>query len=292
MISIITPTYNRSQLLPRMITSVLNQSFSNWELLIMDDGSSDDTETVVKSFKDSRIKYVKGVNTGASLKRNEGVQLASGEYIIFLDSDDEVRNNWLKSFSNQLESKENIVVSCGWEKYNHLGVSDSIGLPANLGEMFDNLILNYLSGTLLMKKTFFQMAGGYDVNLSSGQHTELLIRLLPIIKKKKVVIKTINEPLVIIHLHKGERIRHNYDGIFKGCTYTLKKHEALFHLHPTMHFNYSSVAAVMALHTSRFSAARKYLLLAINIKPFVLKSYLRYVMSYLPFLVNRFYPNK
>ena len=73
MISIITPTYNRAHLLPRMVDSVLNQTYKQWELIIMDDGSTDNTREVIEGYGDLRIKYFRGINTGASTKRNEGV---------------------------------------------------------------------------------------------------------------------------------------------------------------------------------------------------------------------------
>ena len=95
-ISIITPTFNRALLLPRMINSVLDQTFKNWELIIMDDGSTDDTAHIMMQFNDKRIKFHAGGNSGEADKRNYGVQLAQSEYVIFVDSNDEVISNWLE----------------------------------------------------------------------------------------------------------------------------------------------------------------------------------------------------
>lgn len=292
LISIITPTYNRAHLLPRMIQSVIGQCYKNWELLVMDDGSTDNTEDIINDFHDSRIKFIKGENTGASQKRNDGVNLASGKYIIFLDSDDEVHVNWLQEFVDNISTDEHRIISCGWEKFDHNGKSVEIGYPKNLGAMFDNLSINYLSGSLLLNKKFFEEAGGYDTQLSSGQHTELLLRLIPVIQKFKIKVIEIKKILVKIHLHKGERIRGNYNAIFLGSTRTLKKHAILFERNPDMHFNYTSIASVMALRTSRFSEARKYLKKAIKIKPLEVKSYIRFIISYSPSFARRIYPNK
>jgi glycosyltransferase involved in cell wall biosynthesis len=87
-VSVITPTYNRAHTIETAINSVLNQTYENFELIIIDDGSTDDTKQVVQSIKDSRIKYLYKKNGGPSKARNYGISRASGEWIMYLDSDD------------------------------------------------------------------------------------------------------------------------------------------------------------------------------------------------------------
>ena len=89
LVSIILPTFNRAQLIQRAISSVLNQTYQHWELVVVDDGSTDETSSVVKSFNDPRIHYFKKANSGAGASRNFGIQHAMGSWITFLDSDDE-----------------------------------------------------------------------------------------------------------------------------------------------------------------------------------------------------------
>ena len=90
LVSVIMPTYNRAHLLPRAIKSVLSQTFKDFELIIIDGGSIDNTEDVVKSFKDPRIIYInQGINQGISAAKNVGIMKAKGKYIAFIDSDDE-----------------------------------------------------------------------------------------------------------------------------------------------------------------------------------------------------------
>jgi glycosyltransferase involved in cell wall biosynthesis len=96
-ITVIIPTYNRSALLKRAIKSVLNQTFTDFELLVVDDASTDDTEAVVANIKDSRIIYLKHKkNSNGAVARNTGILNSNGKYITFLDSDD----IWIK---NKLE---------------------------------------------------------------------------------------------------------------------------------------------------------------------------------------------
>lgn len=86
--SIIIPTYNRAGMLPVAIESVINQTFKDWELLIIDDGSTDNTAEVVRSYTDERIKYFFQENQERCAARNNGIERSKGKYICFLDSDD------------------------------------------------------------------------------------------------------------------------------------------------------------------------------------------------------------
>lgn len=104
MFSIIIPTYNRASFLPRAIQSVLAQIYENWELLIVDDGSIDNTREVVATFKDERIRYIYQQNAERSAARNNGISKAKGEWICFLDSDDEYLPNHLMELNNKIST--------------------------------------------------------------------------------------------------------------------------------------------------------------------------------------------
>ena len=90
-ISVIIPTYNRENMIGYAIKSVLNQTFKNLEIIVVDDGSTDNTEEIIRDFKDKRVKYIKKYkkNRGISVARNIGIKVARGKYIAPLDSDDE-----------------------------------------------------------------------------------------------------------------------------------------------------------------------------------------------------------
>lgn len=89
LVSIIMPSWNTGNFIAESIQSVINQTYKNWELIIVDDCSTDNTDEVVKSFKDKRIRYLKNEkNSGAAITRNRAISEAKGEWIAFLDSDD------------------------------------------------------------------------------------------------------------------------------------------------------------------------------------------------------------
>lgn len=103
--SIITATYNRAYCLEKPINSVLNQEFQDWELIIVDDGSIDNTDEVVEKYlKDDRIKYIKlEKNSGVNVARNRGIGISKGEYIVLLDSDNEFYPNVFNKYKETIE---------------------------------------------------------------------------------------------------------------------------------------------------------------------------------------------
>lgn len=103
--SIVLPTFNRATLISTGIQSVLDQSVQDWELIVVDDGSSDNTKEIVESFLDNRIKYLYQENAERSAARNNGIKHAIGEWICFLDSDDYFLPNHLNVFSNFIKEQ-------------------------------------------------------------------------------------------------------------------------------------------------------------------------------------------
>ena len=94
--SIVIPTYNRAKFIDKAIASLLNQKYEDFEVIVVDDGSTDNTEEVVKSFNNNKVKYYKKENQERGAARNYGAKLAKGEYINFFDSDDIAYDNHLQ----------------------------------------------------------------------------------------------------------------------------------------------------------------------------------------------------
>src|SRR5690554_2355488 len=116
LVSVIIPTYNRGGTIIRAIQSVISQTYSNLEIIVVDDCSSDNTEELVSSIDDARLVYLKlNENVGGSSARNEGLQICRGEFITFLDSDDEFLPTKVEEQYKALKSSEENVgmVVCG-----------------------------------------------------------------------------------------------------------------------------------------------------------------------------------
>ncbi len=115
--TIIVPTKNRKKLLKECMDSILRQSFESWELLVVDDDSTDGTKTMVQGIEDSRVKLLKNVGLERSAARNTGIERAMGKYICFMDDDDWVDKDHLKSFFNEIKKEsyqENHILRVGF----------------------------------------------------------------------------------------------------------------------------------------------------------------------------------
>jgi glycosyltransferase involved in cell wall biosynthesis len=137
--SIIIPTYNRADLLPETIRSVQNQTFMDWECIVVDDGSTDGTRQVVEAIikSDSRIKYFFQENAERSAARNNGIRNSSGEYICFLDSDDHFLSNHLYDLGKMIDSQR---IEKAMVIYQAINISNEKQEVTKLEQPGDNLV--------------------------------------------------------------------------------------------------------------------------------------------------------
>ena len=94
-LSIIIPVYNKAEYVDRCLHSILEQDYTNFELIIIDDGSTDESANIIKQFTDSRIIFISTANKGVSAARNRGMTEAKGQYLLFVDSDDYISPHYL-----------------------------------------------------------------------------------------------------------------------------------------------------------------------------------------------------
>jgi glycosyltransferase involved in cell wall biosynthesis len=179
MVSVIIPTYNREALLKRAIESVLNQSYQNFELIIVDDGSKDNTEKLVEEFgiKDERVKYVFQENSGGAAKpKNTGIKVATGEYIAILDDDDEWFLSKLEKQVQYLDEHLDIdIVGCNYL----INGKKEYRIPFYKNIFKRMLVTDDLGpgSTMIYRKELFGKVGLFDENLKTGQDREMRIRL-------------------------------------------------------------------------------------------------------------------
>ena len=186
--SIILTTYNRSHFLPRAIRSVLQQTFKDFELIIVDDHSSDNTQQVVAAFNDNRITYIQQThNQGVSTARNTGIQQANGEYICFLDDDDEYLPDFLQEIDNFLKKQQESFIG-----FIRVGIANCF-TAGNLAtarerikpeiwhlEQEKNLLfittMAYVG--LVYHRLCFERAGVFNPELNFGEDLDLVLRML------------------------------------------------------------------------------------------------------------------
>jgi len=142
--SIIIPTYNRGSMLPKAIESVLNQDCNDWELIVVDDGSTDSTKNIIENLceNDHRIKYVYQDNQERSAARNKGIENSIGKYVCFLDSDDEYLPFHLATFQKEIKNK-NLPKALFFSSLiifkNGIDIGHPIGILNNNDSIFDYL---------------------------------------------------------------------------------------------------------------------------------------------------------
>jgi glycosyltransferase involved in cell wall biosynthesis len=179
--TVIIPTYNRKKFLKIAIASVLEQTFADYELLIIDDGSSDGTETMLKDFKDQRLKYFYQKQKGVSSARNKGIKQAQGKFIAFLDSDDrfcrqklEINSAYIKDHPEyKIFHSEEI-----WYKNGQLLAQKAYHKKPEGIIFSDSLKLCCVSpSTVAIEKNIFKEIGPFDENLPACEDYDLWLRI-------------------------------------------------------------------------------------------------------------------
>ena len=229
LVSVVIPAYNRAHTIRACIESIINQTYKNLEILVVDDCSTDNTVEVVRSFGDSRIKIIElENNSGAQKARNEGIKAASGEWIAFQDSDDE----W---YTEKIEKQVKILEENNWNKYlvvhsdgilQHFekGAIKPITYPALNGE---NVYSTALSGasalfiSIFASKQALSEIGFLDENVLAYQEWDTTIRLAKICK-----FVYIDEPLFVYNVHSGNTISKSGSQAYKGFCYILDKNKS------------------------------------------------------------------
>ncbi|MDY3204521.1 MAG: glycosyltransferase family A protein [Arcobacter sp.] len=179
MISVIIPCYNSSKTILRALESVINQTYQDLEIIVVDDGSIDNIKKLIESFfidKEVQYKYIYQKNSGPSTARNNGVINSNGEYIAFLDSDDE----W---HLQKLEIQMKVIIE---KNLNFLGSTytydnlenENVDVIEARQYSFKKLLFSNKFSTpgVIMKKSFFHELGGFDVSMKYAEDYDLWIR--------------------------------------------------------------------------------------------------------------------
>ena len=119
-ITIIVPVYNSENYIRRCVDSVLRQSFEDFELLLINDGSTDGSLKILREYEksDKRIRVINQENMGVAKTRNKGIKLASGKYIMFIDNDDYIENDYINKYYNSIKDTDYDIVIGGYKRKN------------------------------------------------------------------------------------------------------------------------------------------------------------------------------
>ena len=259
-VSVILNAMNGEKFIAETITSILHQTFKNFELIVIDDGSTDQTWDVIKSFDDPRIRAFRQENQGIAATANRGIARASGPYLARIDQDDLMRPERLKQQLSYLETHPSVALCCSAAQLMfdrtlstkaYRAPEDGNALKLRL--LFENPVVQC---TVMMRTDVVRALGGYDEDksLHPADDFELWTRIA-----RRHPIKALPEMLAIYRIHKKSAsyairtIQHNVKigarslHLYLSSRYSLAQCESLAAIYHRMHGNYEPLPLRTAL---------------------------------------------
>jgi glycosyltransferase involved in cell wall biosynthesis len=298
-VSVIIPTHNQAHYLTECIQSVLDQTFQDFELIVVDDGSTDNTREVVDRFQDARIRYIYQENRGVSAARNNGIGKAIGEYIALLDSDDTWLTRKLEFCIGLLDSRPDVALVCTDMYLFDSDTGTDIGrqwqdMPDNyFRELKDgnrktlpkalSLTISFRPTAVVIRRQVFDEVGSFDESIVGAEDYEMFVRIL-----QRFPIDIINAPLIRYRLHATSKSK-NFDTRYAGSLAVVNKilsnpslsRKEIKYVRRKLacvHYDYG-VAQILV--TGKITLGRNKLITAIKVDPWWIMPYLTLVFSFL-----------
>lgn len=181
MISVVIPLYNKEQSIASTINSVLAQTYKDFEIVVVDDGSTDKSADVVRAIDDDRIVFISQENQGVSAARNTGIIAAKGEYVAFLDGDDLWHSEYLETLVRLISDYPNaILYGIGYSKINDNKIPINVQPTSMRGEIetpWENYV-GYWTGSSSSSRELLLKAGMFDTRMTHGEDIDMWWRLL------------------------------------------------------------------------------------------------------------------
>lgn len=259
MFSVIIPIYNRERSVGKAINSVLKQTFTDFELILVDDCSTDNSVQVISEIKDERIKIFKlKKNSGAAAARNSGIKQAKGSYVSFLDSDDYYDRDFLQKTYNTLSST-NEKVGFSWtgvRYFENKEETEYLWTPHRKNTAYLTFLYSLHIGTnsgITVKKEVFNACGNFRENLPAAEDTEFFLRIT-----QKFDYIFIPEILINIHKDGSDRLSKNYKKIAKAYNIFLPEHFKYIDKNKSLQLKYYYKMMWLNYHLGNKTEARKF----------------------------------
>jgi glycosyltransferase involved in cell wall biosynthesis len=258
-VSVIMPTRNRAKLLPRAINSILKQTFKDFEIVIIDGNSTDETKIVVDGYNDPRIRYyLQEIPKNGAQATNEGFEKARGKYIAFLDDDDEWLPEKLEKQVNLLNSLPDDygMVYCWMDYYNDSGKCVHQTHPILKGYIYKDILVNEkLSGapTFMVKNSVIKKIGGFDTELILFDDAEFARRV-----SKYYKVDLISEALVKVYPDHGSLRQSDMSHLAgQSLVYIYEKYKDDFKEFPVLKSQfYAKTAYAFSINKNLYSFIR------------------------------------
>ena len=274
-VDVIIPTYNRAGFLHRAIASVLSQTFDDFAIIVVDDGGDNTTKSVVNSFGDQRLRYVRNENNmGEGRSRNVGLSNSSAEYIAFLDDDDE----WLpEKLQLQVDLLESQPVKVGGVYTGFTAVQVPSGeilyhrIVEKRGDVYQQMVQENVVGTsstVLLRRECFERVGPFDESIPYGLDYDMWIRI-----SKEFHFDCIEQSLVKYTVHERQ-LTNDLKLLIAGNEALLTKYDRFFASDRKMYSGRFADLAFLHRQNGDVRKAWKALLKAIRVYPWVKEDYL------------------
>lgn len=276
--SVIIPSYNRATILPRAIESILKQTFTDWELIIVDDGSIDTTKELVSSYKDSRIQYVFQKNKGVCAARNNGSTVSKGSFLCFLDSDDYVTEDWLSDFYS-LNDKYYHLLFCNMKL---IKLNQEVDLISISNRNKEGKYFGKIPGSWIIRKEIFFELGLFDENIRFGENTEFFFRI-----NKENLLSGFIDKYNFFYCESNDGGSKNLKNKIESNLYIIDKHPDYFKIHPHVLRLYYQNIAVAYSKLGMFDFSRKYFWVAYKVNILKIDTLTRLGISFFPILAKK-----
>lgn len=284
--SVIICTYNRATSVKSAVHSVLDQTFSDFELLVVVDGSTDDTMAVLDAFDDDRLTTIDQENAGLSAARNTGLAAAAGDWVVFLDDDDRAASDWLDALASATGGDVGLI-SCGVHHVDPSGRRLSSLMPET-HDLFPDVRGVFLAGAFAVRRQLYDAVGGYAESIPTSHQTEIMLRLLPELYRQGLTAVAVDRALIDIETRAPiDRPLSQPRDLLTGAEYLIEHHGEMLATAPDVLADYHAVAGVSAAQIGEFTTSRRHLLAACRVSRWRPKHVSRLGLTLAPPLASR-----
>jgi glycosyltransferase involved in cell wall biosynthesis len=285
--TVVVPAYNASSGLPPTLDAVLAQKEVDLEVIVVDDGSTDDTAAVAAAVDDPRVRVIRQPNRGVSSARNAGLAAAAGRWVAFLDCDDLPEPNWLTTFVELLDQPGVVVAYVGATYRTADGRPTAIKLPHDHGPAFHGLRALLLAGTMGARVDFLRELGGFCDGLTYSENTELGLRVGEALHRRGLRADSTTDSVLTLFDPGGQISRaYTSQARLDAAAYIVARHHHRLHEDPHLLGTYYSMMGVSAARLRKAGSAA-YFARAVLANPGRLRHYGQLLVSLVPALRNR-----
>lgn len=272
LVSIIVPCYKQAHFLNESLQSVLNQTYTHWECIIVNDGSPDNTDVVAKQWcdKDKRFQYIYKNNGGLSSARNAGIKASKGTFIVPLDADDVLHQDYLITLVSELATNNKLAVVSCYSSFFIGSINNIVHKQKPIGTTYHALLFeNVMMATSIFRKSSWEAVGGYDEQMKTGfEDWEFWIA----ITKNGLEFKFVEAFLFYYRRTKQSMLKDTLENHrLTNMEYVFKKHKDLYLKHFGNTLDYMFFLANLYRNSeTKLKASSEYKIGNLFLKPFKL----------------------